>query len=100
MNDDITRQSVLFSDLCSRPLIAEFDELHGSSDGGAILLKACDARLDLSRQLAGCLNDGRQSGKVEHTVRDLLRQRLYGIACGYADGNDAAAASDRAAAVQ
>ena len=90
MSDDTTRQSVLFSDLFCKPLVAEFDERHGSSDGGAILLKACDARLDLSRRLAGCLIDGRQSGKVEHAVRDLLRQRLYGIACGYADGNDAA----------
>ena len=36
------------------------------------------------------LTDRRQVGKVEHTVRDLLRQRLFGIACGYADGNDAA----------
>ena len=90
MRDDSTRQSVLFSDLFCKPVIAEFDERHGSSDGGAILLKACDARMGLSRQLAGCLSDARQSGKVEHAVRDLLRQRLYGIACGYADGNDAA----------
>jgi Transposase DDE domain group 1 len=34
--------------------------------------------------------DARQSGKIEHTIRDLLRQRLYAIACGYQDGNDAA----------
>ena len=94
MSDDITRQSVLFSDLFCKPLAARFDERHGSSDGGAVLLKACDARLDLSRRLAGCLSDGRQAGKVEHAVRDLLRQRLYGIACGYADGNDAARLAD------
>ncbi len=94
MNDNNTRQSVLFADLFSKPLVAEFDARHGSSDGGAVLLKACDARLDLSRRLAGCLIDGRQAGKIEHTVRDLLRQRLYGIACGYADGNDAARLAD------
>lgn len=90
MTDDITRQSVLFPHLFSKPLLARFDERHGSSDGGAILLKACDAALDLSRRLAGCLADRRQAGKVEHSVRDLLRQRLFGIACGYEDGNDAA----------
>jgi hypothetical protein len=88
--EDSTRQSVLFSDLFSKPLTAQFDEPHGSSDGGAILLKACDATLGLSQRLTGCLIDRRQLGKVEHTVRDLLRQRLFGIACGYADGNDAA----------
>jgi hypothetical protein len=88
--EDSTRQSVLFPDLFSKRLRAQFDERHGSSDGGAILLKACDATLGLSRRLATCLIDRRQEGKVEHAVRDLLRQRLFGIACGYADGNDAA----------
>jgi hypothetical protein len=92
--DDSTRQSVLFPDLFSQPLRAQFDEWHGSSDGGAILLKACDAALGLTRRLAECLVDRRQAGKVEHTVRDLLRQRLFGIACGYADANDAARLSD------
>jgi hypothetical protein len=81
---------VLFPDLFSKSLRVQFDERHGSSDGGAILLKACDAALDLSRGLAACLVDRRQPGKVEHTVRDLVRQRLFGIACGYADANDAA----------
>jgi len=90
VSEDNTRQSVLFPDLYSKPLRVQFDEQHGSSDGGAILLKACDAALDLSRRLAECLAERRQLGKVEHTVRDLLRQRLFGIACGYADGNDAA----------
>ena len=90
MIEDSTRQSVLFPGLFSKPLVAHFDERHGSSDGGAILLKACDATLDLSRRLAGCLEDRRQAGKVEHPIRDLLRQRIFGIACGYADGNDAA----------
>jgi hypothetical protein len=90
VSEDTTRQSVLFPGLFSKPLLARFDERHGSSDGGAVLLKACDAKLGLSQGLAGCLSDRRQAGKVEHTVRDLLRQRLFGIACGYADGNDAA----------
>lgn len=90
MIEDNTPQTVLFPGLFPKPLLARFDERHGSSDGGAILLKACDAGLNLSRRLTACLPDRRQSGKVEHTVRDLLRQRLFGIACGYADGNDAA----------
>ena len=90
MRDDSTRQSVLFPQLISKPLWVQFDARHGSSDGGAILLKACDAALGLSRRLTECLIDRRQGGKVEHPVRDLVRQRLFGIACGYADGNDAA----------
>jgi len=94
VSDDITGQSVLFPDLFSKPLRAHFDERQGSSDGGAILLKACDAALALSARLTAALIDRRQPGKVEHSVRDLLRQRLFSIACGYADANDAARLGD------
>jgi len=87
---DITGQSVLFPNLSRRPVVVKFDQRHGSSDGGAILLKACDERLGLTQRLASCIVDARQAGKVEHSIRDLVRQRLYGIACGYPDGNDAA----------
>lgn len=89
MSDDITRQTVLFPNLFRRPVVVKFDQRHGSSDGGAILLKACDDRLGLTERLASCIVDTRQAGKVEHSIRDLVRQRLYGIACGYADCNDA-----------
>ena len=84
------RQAVLFSDLFDRPLVASFDQPHGSSDGGAVLLKAADQRLRLTERLAACLRDPRQSGKVTHDLVDLFRQRVFAIACGYADCNDAA----------
>jgi hypothetical protein len=74
----------------SKPVIARFDQPHASSDGGAILLKAIDDRLGLTWRLAGAIRDRRQAGKVAHPLRDLLRQRVFGLACGYADCNDAA----------
>jgi Transposase DDE domain group 1 len=74
----------------SKAVVAAFDVPHGSSDGGAILLKAVDTRLGLTERLAASLRDRRQPGKVEHPLGDLLRQRVFGLACGYADGNDAA----------
>lgn len=89
MDDDSTRQSVLFSDLFSRPVVVKFDQEHASSDGGAILLQACDQRLGLTEALIGGIDDRRQSGKIRHAIGDLVRQRLYAIACGYPDGNDA-----------
>lgn len=89
MTEDTTAQSVLFPDLLRRPVVVRFDQRHGSSDGGAILLKACDERLGLSERLAACLADTRQAGKVAHSIRDLVRQRLFGVACGYVDCNDA-----------
>lgn len=90
MRDDSTRQSVLFPELFGKRLTVKFDQRDGSSDGGAILLAAADRRLDLSKRLAGCIEDRRQPGKIEHTVHELLSQRLYAIACGHADCNDAA----------
>ena len=89
MDDDSTRQSVLFSDLLDKPVIAKFDQEHASSDGGAILLQSCDRRLGLTEALIGAIEDRRQSGKIRHAIGDLVRQRLYAIACGYPDANDA-----------
>lgn len=94
MRDDITRQSVLFCELFDRPVVARFDQPQSSSDGGAVLLKACDDRLELTRRIAECLVDERQAGKVQHSLHDLIRQRVFGIACGYADCNDAARLTD------
>jgi hypothetical protein len=73
-----------------KPIVARFDRPHASSDGGAVLLKRIDDRLALTWRLAGALRDRRQPGKVAHPIRDLVRQRVFGIACGYADCNDAA----------
>jgi hypothetical protein len=89
-----TRQRVMFSELFDKPVVAQFDQPHGSSDGGAVLLKACDERLRLTERIAGCFRDERQPGKITHTLHDLIRQRVFAIACGYADCNDAARLAD------
>src|SRR5437660_4928683 len=76
---------------CSRPCEAlQFDQSQGSSDGGAVLLKAADRGLGLTAALAACLKDDRQEGKVRHELEELLTQRIMAIACGYEDANDAA----------
>jgi hypothetical protein len=80
---------VLFPDLFDRPLLATFDQAHASSDGGAVLLAAAERRYRLIDGFAQCLVDDRQAGKIHHTVRDLLAQRIFGLACGYPDANDA-----------
>jgi len=89
VSDDRTAQSVLFPDLAARALVVKMDEEHSSSDGGAVLLKGVDEALGLTEALAGCLRDPRQPGKRLHTMTELLRQRVYGIALGYPDANDA-----------
>jgi hypothetical protein len=89
LRDETIPQTVLFPHLVDKPIVATFDQAHASSDGGAIVLKAADARYGLIEGLARCLIDDRQPGKVRHTIEDLLAQRIYGIACGHPDANDA-----------
>ena len=94
MANDTTKQGVLFKNVSSKSVVARFDQAHASSDGGALLLKACDERLGLSQAMAACLSDRRQSSKVIHSLQQLFQQRMFAIACGYADANDAARLAD------
>jgi len=94
MREGTTRQGVMFSELFDKPVVAQFDQPHGSCDGGGVLLKACDERLRLTERIATCFPDERQAGKVKHTLHDLVRQRVFAIACGYVDCNDAARLAD------
>jgi hypothetical protein len=77
-------------------VVAKFDAAHTSSDGGAVLLKAVDRRLGVTEAVARCLQDRRQSGKIQHELLELVRQRVFGLVCGYADCNDAARLADDA----
>ena len=90
MNDHNTTQCLLFPGIFPKPVVAQFDQRHGSSDGGALLLKAADQRYGLIAGLAACLRDERQASKIDHTLEELLAQRIFAIACGYPDANDAA----------
>lgn len=94
MNDPTVAQTVLFPGLFDRPLVATFDQAHASSDGGAILLKAADRSLGLTTALAQALPDPRAATRVTHTWPDVLAQRIFGIACGYPDANDADGLAD------
>ncbi len=89
MDSNSTTQTVLFPEIFSKPVIAKLDQKDSSSDGGGVLLQAADERLGLSEALAECLRDPRQAGKVTHSPLELVRQRVFGIALGYPDANDA-----------
>jgi len=90
VSHDSTAQTVLFPEIFAKAVVAKFDQERSSSDGGALLLKAVDEELGLSERLAACIEDPRQAGKVRHEMLELWRQRMFAIACGYADANDAA----------
>jgi hypothetical protein len=79
---------MLFKDLGRRQVAADFSGGQMTSDAGALLLKQVDERIRLFDQVAGCFKDLRDSDAIEHTVRDLVGQRILGLALGYEDLND------------
>jgi len=85
---DCKDQPLLFQGLGSRQIVADFSGGRLSSDGGVLLLRQTDAALGLTRSLAQCFGDGREQVYVDHTVEQLLAQRIYGLALGYEDLND------------
>ena len=78
----------MFQDLGWRKVAADFSGGTLSSDGGVLLLRQVDINLGLTQCLAQCFRDSRQQVYVDHSVRQLLAQRLYGLALGYEDLND------------
>jgi hypothetical protein len=78
-----------FGFLSGKAVVGGFDGGDISSDGGLLLIAEVDRALGLTAQMAAVLDDSRQAGKIHHSVHDLLRQRIYQIAAGYEDCNDA-----------
>jgi len=73
----------------SQSVEVSFDAPRSSSEGGAVLLRCMDEREGWSRRLAECLTERRQAGRIRHSLHEQVRQRLFQIALGYEDCNDA-----------
>jgi Transposase DDE domain group 1 len=68
-----------------RAVVAAFDGGEVTSDAGALLLGATDRAIGLMGRFALCFADGRAQAQVEHTLRAMVAQRVFGIALGYED---------------
>ncbi len=77
-----------FAGVERRRVVAAFDGGTVSSDAGALLLGRTDEAIGLLDRLAGCFADARDPDLIEHTVRTLIGQRVFGMALGYEDIND------------
>jgi len=77
-----------FSSLKQRRVEAHFDEPQVSSDSGVILLRELENCLNLSSRLAACITDPRHQSYVEHSLTELIRQRILQICQGYEDADD------------
>jgi DDE family transposase len=77
-----------FGSAGKREVVAEFNGGTISSDGGALLLRETDRRIQLLERFSQCFLDGRNPALVEHRIEEMLAQRVYGLALGYEDLND------------
>ena len=85
---DCKDQPLLFPELISRAVSVDFDAGFVSSDGGGLLLARLDRGLGHLQRFVRCFTDHRDPEGIEHSVEELLRQRVYGLALGYEDLND------------
>src|SRR2546425_12793756 len=88
MTAECTQFVLGFHPLKRREIRAEFDGGAISSDGGGLLLREVEKRIRILRQFAACFTDYRNPDLIEHTVEELVAQRIYGLALGYEDLND------------
>lgn len=80
--------SLEFASCQGRKVEADFEGGEVSSDGGLLLLREVEGRLKMMKRAAEIIGDGRQAGKVRHSVESMVRQRVFSLAQGYEDLND------------
>ena len=85
---ECTQEVFVFAAHFSRRVEASFTAGQVSSDGGALLLRQTDRKINLLSRVAGCFTDRRSPLRVTHRLTEMLSQRIYGLALGYEDIND------------
>jgi len=88
MSTECSTDRFCFQPLGRREVVGAFDGGTISSDAGGLLLREVEQRAGIIRQFAACFVDHRDPDLVEHTVQELVAQRIYGLALGYEDLND------------
>lgn len=83
------KQLAQFKDISGKKVEVDFDGGEVTSDAGVLFLRQTEEKLGIIERVAGVLRDRRHPGYVKHQFVELLRQRVFQIACGYEDGNDA-----------
>ena len=83
-----TKHALSFASIFSKKVEADFDGGTLTSDGGAPVLREVDTQVGLIDRLVAAVRDRRHPSYVTHSLKDLLRQRVFQMACGYEDAND------------
>ncbi len=86
--DEITPYLPGLSPVAGKELCARFDGGRLSSDGGVLLFPGIERRLGIAGLPASCLHDERDPASTTHSYADMIRARVFAIACGYEDCDD------------
>lgn len=88
--ETVCHNQLIFESLFNKEVVADFAGGRITSDAGGLLLRELDQRYRIAEHAARCLHDPREDHKIKHDLLTLVRQRLFAIALGYEDNNDAA----------
>jgi len=88
MSTECNPESLAFHPLGRRDVVARFDGGRITSDAGGLLLRETERLTGILRQFSACYTDHRDPDRIEHTVEQLIAQRVYGLALGYEDLNE------------
>jgi hypothetical protein len=77
-----------FQQASKRRVVADFEGGDITSDGGALLVRQVAKHTNILADVAGCFIDRRRADLIDHSIEELVGQRVLGIACGYEDLND------------
>jgi len=88
MRAECNTQGTLFLGVAGRDAVVRFDAGDVTSNGGVLMLERADRRIGLTSRFAECFRDHRDQDRVEHTARQLVTQRVFGLCLGYEDVSD------------
>jgi hypothetical protein len=87
--ETVCHKQLSFESLVGKKFVVDFEGGRITSDAGGLLLGELDLRYGLTEGAARCLDDSRDPRRISHDLKTLLAQRIYCIALGYEDANDA-----------
>lgn len=81
-------QRLFFQEIGKRQVVADFEGGNVSSDAGALLLERLEKKEGYLKRFSANFKDYRNEDLIEHKVKELLSQRIFGLTLGYEDLND------------
>ena len=88
MSTKCNAQGTLFPGVAGRDAVVCFNAGDVTSNGGVLMLERADRRIELTSRFAACFRDHRYPDRIEHTARQLVTQRVFGLCLGYEDISD------------